>query len=189
MPAGRERRRAGAADHAGPDRGRRDRGRWRIRRRADLGRQRDALRARDAGGLPLAARVIVGTDIFHAAALLFVAGFGHLVAGNVDLGAIGWLLVGSIPGVLIGSQVSVGLPERILRLALAAALMPQRAEASRGSLLEPDRRRVALGRARRPRRLGPPTGAPAGTEDARRFAASHARRSRSRADAKHDREG
>jgi uncharacterized protein len=71
---------------------------------------------------PLAARFVVGTDIFHAAALLFVAGFGHLVAGNVELGAIGWLLVGSIPGVLIGSQVSVGLPERILRLALAATL-------------------------------------------------------------------
>jgi uncharacterized protein len=71
---------------------------------------------------PLAARVVVGTDIFHAAALLFVAGFGHLVAGNVELGAMGWLLVGSIPGVLIGSQVSVGLPERVLRMALAAAL-------------------------------------------------------------------
>jgi uncharacterized protein len=71
---------------------------------------------------PLAARNIVGTDIFHAAALLWVAGFGHLVAGNVDLGAIGWLLLGSIPGVLIGSQVGVGLPEKVLRLALAGAL-------------------------------------------------------------------
>jgi len=71
---------------------------------------------------PLAARNIVGTDIFHAAALLWVAGFGHLVAGNVDLGAIGWLLLGSVPGVLIGSQVSVGLPEKALRLALAGAL-------------------------------------------------------------------
>ena len=71
---------------------------------------------------PLAARYIVGTDIFHAAALLWVAGFGHLVAGNVNLGAIGWLLVGSIPGVLVGSQVSVRLPDRALRLTLAAAL-------------------------------------------------------------------
>jgi hypothetical protein len=44
------------------------------------------------------------------------------VAGNVDLGAIGWLLIGSIPGVLIGSQVSVRLPERGLRLAIALAL-------------------------------------------------------------------
>ena len=71
---------------------------------------------------PLAARIVVGTDIFHAAALLFIAGFGHLIAGNVEVVAIGWLLVGSIPGVLIGSQVSVRLPERLLRLALAATL-------------------------------------------------------------------
>jgi hypothetical protein len=72
---------------------------------------------------PLAARFVVGTDIFHAAALLWVAGLGHLVAGNVELVAVGWLLVGSIPGVLIGSQISVGLPERVLRLSLAAALI------------------------------------------------------------------
>jgi uncharacterized membrane protein YfcA len=71
---------------------------------------------------PLAAKYVVGTDIAHAAALLWVAGIGHLVAGNVDLVAIGWLLVGSIPGVLVGSQISVGLPENVLRFALASAL-------------------------------------------------------------------
>ena len=71
---------------------------------------------------PLAAKVVVGTDIAHASALLWVAGLGHLVAGNVDLPAMGWLLVGSIPGVLIGSQISVGLPETVLRFSLAAVL-------------------------------------------------------------------
>ena len=71
---------------------------------------------------PLAAKYVVGTDIAHAAALLFVAGIGHLVAGNVDVPAMAWLLVGSIPGVLIGSQVSVGLPETALRFSLAAVL-------------------------------------------------------------------
>jgi uncharacterized membrane protein YfcA len=71
---------------------------------------------------PLTAAKIVGTDIFHAAALLWVAGAGHLAAGNVDLGATGWLLIGSIPGVLLGSQVSVNLPERALRLGLALTL-------------------------------------------------------------------
>ena len=71
----------------------------------------------------LSAKIIVGTDIFHAAALLWVAGFGHLVAGNVDVPAIAWLLVGSIPGVLIGSQISVNVPDRLLRFALAAALI------------------------------------------------------------------
>ena len=71
---------------------------------------------------PLAAKVVVGTDIAHASALLWVAGLGHLVAGNVDLPAMGWLLVGSIPGVLVGSQISVGLPETVLRFSLAAVL-------------------------------------------------------------------
>jgi uncharacterized protein len=71
---------------------------------------------------PLTASKVVGTDIFHAAALLWVAGAGHLVAGNVDLHATGWLLIGSIPGVLLGSQVSISLPERALRLGLAATL-------------------------------------------------------------------
>jgi uncharacterized protein len=71
---------------------------------------------------PLAAKVVVGTDIAHAAALLWVAGIGHLVAGNVDMTAIGWLLIGSIPGVLIGSRVIVGLPDAVLRFSLATIL-------------------------------------------------------------------
>ena len=71
---------------------------------------------------PLTAAKVVGTDIFHAASLLWVAGAGHLVAGNVDLHATGWLLIGSIPGVLLGSQVSINLPERALRLGLAMTL-------------------------------------------------------------------
>jgi uncharacterized membrane protein YfcA len=72
---------------------------------------------------PLKAHKVVGTDIFHAAALLYVAGAGHWAAGNVDFGACGWLLLGSIPGVLIGSQFSVSLPEDVLRLSLAAVLL------------------------------------------------------------------
>jgi uncharacterized membrane protein YfcA len=72
---------------------------------------------------PLTAVKIVGTDIFHAAALLWVAGLSHLFHGNVDLGAMGWLLLGSIPGVLIGSQLTVKLPERELRIALATVLL------------------------------------------------------------------
>jgi len=71
---------------------------------------------------PLRARKVLGTDIFHAAALLYVAGFGHLIAGNVDLGAVGWLLIGSVPGILIGSQLSLSVPDRLLRGALATVL-------------------------------------------------------------------
>jgi uncharacterized protein len=72
---------------------------------------------------PLTAAKIVGTDIFHASALLWVAGASHLLHGNVDLAAMGSLLVGSIPGVLVGSQLTVKLPERSLRVALAATLL------------------------------------------------------------------
>jgi uncharacterized protein len=71
---------------------------------------------------PLRARKVLGTDIFHAAALLYVAGFGHFIAGNVDIGVVGWLLIGSIPGVLIGSQLSLSVPDRPLRGALATVL-------------------------------------------------------------------
>ena len=44
------------------------------------------------------------------------------LAGNVNLHATGWLLIGSIPGVLVGSHLSVRLPDRVLRVALAATL-------------------------------------------------------------------
>jgi uncharacterized protein len=71
---------------------------------------------------PLTAAKIVGTDIWHASALLWVAGISHLVHGNVDLGAMGWLLLGSIPGILIGSQITVRMPEGALRIALATTL-------------------------------------------------------------------
>jgi uncharacterized membrane protein YfcA len=71
---------------------------------------------------PLRAHKVVGTDILHAAGLLWVAGFGHLIAGNVDLHAVAWLLVGSIPGVLAGSQFSIHIGDRTLRLLLSLVL-------------------------------------------------------------------
>jgi uncharacterized protein len=71
---------------------------------------------------PLTIARIVGTDIFHAAALLWVAGFGHLVQGNVDLHAMAWLLLGSIPGVWISSRYTLHLPQDALRLGLAGVL-------------------------------------------------------------------
>jgi uncharacterized membrane protein YfcA len=71
---------------------------------------------------PLTAAKIVGTDIFHAAVLLWAAGLAHLSANNVDLAATGWLALGSIPGILAGSQLTVRVPERALRIALATVL-------------------------------------------------------------------
>jgi hypothetical protein len=72
---------------------------------------------------PLTAQKIVGTDVSHAAALLWVAGMSHLAHGNVDLHAMGWLLVGSIPGVLLGSQMSIRIPDRALRIGFAVVLV------------------------------------------------------------------
>jgi uncharacterized membrane protein YfcA len=77
---------------------------------------------------PLHSAKVVGTDVFHAAALLWVAGAGHLAAGNVDLSAMGWLLLGSIPGVLLGSQVSISLPDRLLTIVLSTVLLLAGAE-------------------------------------------------------------
>ena len=71
---------------------------------------------------PLRAHKVVGTDIFHAAALLYVAGAGHWLAGNVDFGLLGWLLLGSIPGVLVGGRLTLTIPEQVLRFALAGVL-------------------------------------------------------------------
>ena len=45
------------------------------------------------------------------------------MSGNVDVHAVGWLLIGSIPGVLIGSQLIVSVPDRNLRIVLAAVLL------------------------------------------------------------------
>lgn len=71
---------------------------------------------------PLRAHKVVGTDIFHAAALLYVAGAAHWFAGNVDFPILFWLLLGSIPGVLVGGRLSVSIPERRLRFVLAGVL-------------------------------------------------------------------
>ena len=66
---------------------------------------------------------LVGTDIVHAIPLTLVAGSGHLLMGNVDGGLLWQLLVGSIPGVLIGSALSHRTPERLLRSAIAVILV------------------------------------------------------------------
>ena len=71
---------------------------------------------------PMRAQRVVGTDIFHAAALLYVAGAGHWLAGNVDISILGWLLLGSIPGVLLGGRLTLSIPEQALRLVLAGVL-------------------------------------------------------------------
>lgn len=66
---------------------------------------------------------LVGTDIVHAIPLTVVAGTGHLLMGNVDLKLLGLLLVGSIPGIIVGSHLSSKLPEQALRVAIAVLLV------------------------------------------------------------------
>ena len=80
---------------------------------------------------PLTAQKMVGTDMFHAAVLLWVAGISHLLHGDVDKHAMAWLLVGSIPGVLIGSHLSVRVPERSLRIGFGVVLAALRDQARR----------------------------------------------------------
>jgi len=65
---------------------------------------------------------IVGSDIAHAVPLTLAAGLGHWVMGSVDWTIIVSLLAGSLPGIVIGSTFAIKIPERALRLVLAAAL-------------------------------------------------------------------
>ena len=72
-------------------------------------------------GLPTAR--IVGTDIAHAVPLTAVAGFGHLQMGTVDFVLLGSLLLGSLPGIYLGSHLSTRVPEKVMRPILASMLM------------------------------------------------------------------
>ncbi|MEW6354549.1 MAG: sulfite exporter TauE/SafE family protein [Pseudomonadota bacterium] len=65
---------------------------------------------------------IVGSDIAHAVPLTLVAGLGHVHMGNVDFTLLGSLLLGSLPGIYLGSHLSVKIPERVLRFTLASML-------------------------------------------------------------------
>jgi uncharacterized membrane protein YfcA len=66
---------------------------------------------------------VVGTDVFHAAILLWAAGLAHLIAGNVDFGLVGTILLGSVPGVWLGSHWSVRVEPAVLRTTLAVVLI------------------------------------------------------------------
>ncbi|WP_024513093.1 sulfite exporter TauE/SafE family protein [Bradyrhizobium sp. ARR65] len=66
---------------------------------------------------------IVGSDIVHAVPLTLVAGAGHWVLGTVDWHLMGVLLMGSVPGILVGSYSAARLPETAIRFALAGVLI------------------------------------------------------------------
>jgi len=71
----------------------------------------------------LAPKRVVGTDVFHAAILLWAAGIAHWVGGNVDFTLAGNILIGSIPGVIIGAALSDRAPQGFIRTALGLVLV------------------------------------------------------------------
>ena len=66
---------------------------------------------------------VVGTDIFHAAIVLWAGALAHAAAGNVDYALAGTILVGSVPGVWAGSHMSIRLPAGTLRTVLGVVLI------------------------------------------------------------------
>jgi uncharacterized membrane protein YfcA len=71
----------------------------------------------------LAPKKVVGTDVFHAAILLWAAGIAHWIGGNVDFVLAANILIGSIPGVVIGASLSDRAPQGFIRTALGLVLV------------------------------------------------------------------
>lgn len=72
---------------------------------------------------PMAPSVVVGTDIAHATVLSLVTGLAHITQGNVDFLLAGKLLLGGVPGVLVGSVVAPYVPGKPLKIILACMLI------------------------------------------------------------------
>ena len=71
----------------------------------------------------LSAAKVVGTDIAHAVPLTAIAGMGHMALGTVNYVLLGSLLLGSLPGIYLGSHLSAKVPEKVLRPILATMLL------------------------------------------------------------------
>jgi uncharacterized membrane protein YfcA len=69
------------------------------------------------------ARRLVGTDIAHAVPLTLVAGIGHATLGHVEWSLLGALLIGSIPGIWIGAQLTKRMPDALVRALLCVSLV------------------------------------------------------------------
>lgn len=72
---------------------------------------------------PLPAKILVGTDIVQATLVTGTAGLAHLASGNVNLHLVMNLLIGSIPGILMGSRMSAKIPDKAVRICLLMLLM------------------------------------------------------------------
>jgi uncharacterized protein len=83
-------------------------------------------------------RRVVGTDVFHAAVLLWSAGLAHLVSGNVDLGLMANILAGSLPGVDLPPAALAGIPAA---LAVVSVVIHRRRTAVERELVRAHRQR------------------------------------------------
>lgn len=66
---------------------------------------------------------IVATDIAHAVPLTLIAGIGHSTMGTVDWSLLAYLLIGSLPGIYIGSHLGIRIPDTVMRPLLAVILL------------------------------------------------------------------
>jgi uncharacterized membrane protein YfcA len=80
----------------------------------------------------LPAARIVGSDIAHAVPLTLAAGMGHWFLGSIDFAVFGSLILGSVPGILVGTYAALRVPDRALRLVLAVTLLAVAAKLSFG---------------------------------------------------------
>lgn len=71
----------------------------------------------------LAPRQVVGSSVFNSAIVLWAAALAHVVAGDVDYGLAGTILIGSVPGVWLGSTLSYRVPVGALRVSLALLIL------------------------------------------------------------------
>ncbi|MBI3367846.1 MAG: sulfite exporter TauE/SafE family protein [Burkholderiales bacterium] len=71
----------------------------------------------------LPAQRLVGTDIAHAVPLTLVAGIGHATLGHVEWALLASLLIGSLPGIWIGAQLTKAMPEKLVRALLCVSLV------------------------------------------------------------------
>jgi uncharacterized membrane protein YfcA len=66
---------------------------------------------------------IVGSDIAHAVPLTLLAGAGHWYLGSINWGLLSTLLIGSVPGIIIGSYLATRARDAVVRAVLASVLV------------------------------------------------------------------
>ncbi|WP_027856193.1 sulfite exporter TauE/SafE family protein [Marinobacterium jannaschii] len=71
----------------------------------------------------LSMQQIVGTDLLHAVVLTGIAGAGHYTMGNVDLTLLAYLLIGSLPGVFLGSHIGARLSPKVMQPIMGSILL------------------------------------------------------------------